>query len=389
MEKTLNEIDTFFQNGKLSEGLYIRVSEYLIEAIDIESPIYTALMEKKEALKEARRKEKAAEKERKWKEKINARFAEETSSEGIKKNILALERGNRRRSARWLIIAGKDIIPYAHKTLRDPAVSARIKFSLIDVLGAINDTRSIDPIIEAARAESNSGLHKAAFLALGQMTPTRASFKFAAKQLENERTPKIQQSAMAYFILQRDKRALKWAKQYADSSGNPDLQASGLYLLARLGQERARDQILDFLKKEKDRALREILLRALAELTTLQEFRFYTRELFPDARSRVYETAENIAEFRHSTGNTKRGAAEKLLRSGFNMDKREAVRYFIAQNEVAILWKHFQTYSFLMMPIEMAAVHSESPIGMIILVEAGKMGLRIEQISEGIRFIKK
>ena len=389
MEKTLNEIDTFFQNGKLSEGLYIRVSEYLIEAIDIESPIYTALMEKKEALKEARRKEKAAEKERKWKEKINARFAEETSSEGIKKNILALERGNRRRSARWLIIAGKDIIPYAHKTLRDPAVSARIKFSLIDVLGAINDTRSIDPIIEAARAESNSGLHKAAFLALGQMTPTRASFKFAAKQLENERTPKIQQSAMAYFILQRDKRALKWAKQYADSSGNPDLQASGLYLLARLGQERARDQILDFLKKEKDRALSEILLRALAELTTLQEFRFYTRELFPDARSRVYETAENIAEFRHSTGNTKRGAAEKLLRSGFNMDKREAVRYFIAQNEVAILWKHFQTYSFLMMPIEMAAVHSESPIGMIILVEAGKMGLRIEQISEGIRFIKK
>jgi hypothetical protein len=71
------------------------------------------------------------------------------------------------------------------------------------------------------------------------------------------------------------------------------------------------------------------------------------------------------------------------------MDKREAVRYLIAQNEVEILWKHFQTYSFLMMPIEMEAVLSESPIGMIILVEARKMGLRIDQISEGIRFIKK
>jgi len=389
MEKTLNEIDTLFQNGKLSEDLYIRVSEYLIDTVDIKSPIYTALMEKKEALKEARRKEKAAEKKRKWKEKMNARFAEETSPEGIKKNILALERGNRRRSARWLIVAGKDIIPHAHKALRDPAVSARIKFSLIDILGAINDPRSIKPIIEAARAEPNSGLHKAAFLALGQMTPSRASFKFAAKQLENKRTPRIQQSAMAYFILQRDKRALKWAQQYADSGGNLDLQAAGLYLLARLGQEQAKDQILDFLKKTQDRAHREILLRALAELTTLQEFRLHTRELFPDTRPRAYEKAENIAEFRHSTGKAKSAAAEKLLRSGFIMDKKEAARYLIAQNEVETIWKYLQTYRFLMMPIEMAEVHSESPIGMIILVEARKMGLRIEQISEGIRFIKK
>ena len=40
-------------------------------------------------------------------------------------------------------------------------------------------------------------------------------------------------------------------------------------------------------------------------------------------------------------------------------------------------------------PVEMAEVHSESPIGMIILLEARKMGLRIELFSEGIRFIKK
>ncbi len=71
------------------------------------------------------------------------------------------------------------------------------------------------------------------------------------------------------------------------------------------------------------------------------------------------------------------------------MDKKEAARYLIAQNEVETIWKYLQTYRFLMMPIEMAEVHSESPIGMIILVEARKMGLRIELFSEGIRFIKK
>jgi len=390
VEGTVNGIDTLFQSGKLPEKLYITASEYFMDSLESESSVYKALMGKKKALKEARRKEAAEEKRRKWEEKHDAVFAQETSPEGIKKNLQALEGGNRRRPAKWLIIAGPDILPYAHRALLDPEVSMRIKFSLMDVLGAIGDARSIEPIIKAARKAPNDGLNKSAFLSLGQIPQTRASFEFAAEQLENERSPRAQRNALAYFILHRDRRSLKWARRFAGSGSSSDLQAGGLYLLARLGERKAKEQILEVLKKEEDRSLRQTLLRALAELATIQEFYSYMEKFFPDGPSRVFETAGHIAEFRHSTGDKKSAAAEKLLHSELLLYKREAVRHLIGQNEIEILRKHFPVNAlFLLTSAEMMAVYSESPVGMIILLEARRKGLRVEQTSEGIQFRKK
>ena len=128
----------------------------------------------------------------------------------------------------------------------------------------------------------------------------------------------------------------------------------------------------------------------LAELATIQEFYSYMENFFPDGPSRVFETAGHIAEFRHSTGDKKSAAAEKLLHSEFLLYKREAVRHLIGQNEIEILRKHFPVNAlFLLTSAEMMAVYSESPVGMIILLEARRKGLRVEQTSEGIQFRKK
>ncbi len=384
---TRDWIDVLFRDNKLSEKLFVSTSEYLNEIMESRSPAYQEVIRERETLKEAERRQRADEKQAQWKQKLESMFAQQTLPEGIKKNILALNRANSGISAKWLIVAGKDILPYAHEILLDPEVSIRIKYRLIDVLGAIGDPRSIDPIIEVTRAHPEGGLYKAAFLTLGQMQQTPDSVAFAAEQLQQEQLPRIQRSALVYFAVHRDIRALTWAEQYSGPGTIPEVRIAGLYLLARLGETKAIHPLLDLLNQGQNRLQEETLLRALAELTTPEGFRSQLAKISIDRRGRGYKTALHIAEFRHGTGDVRIAAAEQLFHSPYVMDKREAVRYLIQQNQVEVLGKYIPPDpSFSLLP-EMAAVYSESPISILVVIEARRMGLKIERTPDGIRFV--
>jgi hypothetical protein len=179
------------------------------------------------------------------------------------------------------------------------------------------------------------------------------------------------------------------ARKHVSADIHPDVRVAALYVLSRLEKDEIKGTIIELLEKEKDRGRVATLLRALAELVSPEEFEFRTKPLSHDKRSEGYKTAEDIAAFRHMEGVIKSAAAEKLLQSGFSIDRREAVRFLIEQGDLETLRKYYPVDPTLIVPAEMAAVKSASPVSMFILTEARRMGLSIEQTSEGIKFVKK
>jgi hypothetical protein len=384
------KVEELFEQGKLDEDLYVTSSKQLNSLIGNESPMFTRLMERREAEEKARKRQIAKEKEAEWMKPFEEKIADNMSHEGIRRNIKVLSRygSGAKNASKWLIIAGDDILPYAHEALRDPESSPEFKVQIINILGAIGDKRSIKPIIETAhQMKETAQVYKYAFLALAKMPMTEASFAFAREQLELEREPIVHASALIYFAIRKDQRALKWAKKYSSSDAEPRVRNAALYLSARLGDKDAVETILVSLKNETKRSEQEILLRSLAELTSPEEFQRLTGKLEISKDSKHYKNTLWISEFRNATDDKKSVYAEKLIDSSVLWDRREGVRYLIKENQEEILRKYLLTDPRVELPFTLEAM--QSPVGLLIIVEARKMGYRIEQTDGDINLVKE
>jgi hypothetical protein len=218
------------------------------------------------------------------------------------------------------------------------------------------------------------------------MPMTKESFDFASAQLTENSSVNAQRSALVYFALHRDQRALKWAKKYSSTDASNDLYLAAVFLLARLGEPDAKGLILESLKREQKLSDLETLLRALAEVTTPEEFARHTGNMNLDENSKWYKTAERITEFRNSEGKRKAVFAERLLTSNIHWDIREAARYLIREDETEILQRQLLQDPRVELPIVMEAMQHRA--GRTIYLEARKMGYRIEETPEGIRLIR-
>jgi hypothetical protein len=286
----------------------------------------------------------------------------------------------------WLVVTGHDILPYAHEVIRRSDTDIKVKLKLISILGAIGDARSIQPILDAVRSEPEN-TYKDVFLALSQMPMTKESFDFAIAQLTGESTVIARRSALVYFAAHRDRRALNWAKKYSLTDAGDELRLAALFLLARLGEPDAKGLILESLKRQQKQSDLETLLRALAEVTTPEEFVNYTGNMNLDEKTKWYQTATWIAEFRNAEGERKAVFAGRLLSSDFLWDIREAARYLIGGKETEILQRHLLPDPRVEHPLVMEAMQHRA--GRTIYLEARKMGYRIEETPEGIQLIKE
>lgn len=382
-------LDNLFKTGTLDEDLYVSASESVNSLIGDESPDYMVLFQKKEAEQEEKRKQLAREAEEKWLEPFKQTISENLSPEGIKKNIRLLsQHGNDAKTAsKWLVMAGTDILPYAHEALLNPGSDMRFKIRLINVLGPVGDKSSIGPIIKTVRENAeNPGIYKDVFLSLGHIPMTKESFEFASELIEKSRDPSISQSVLVYFALKRESRALKWAKHFS-TGADTSVRSAALFLSARLGSEQVKEQIVALIEERSARSDEEILLRALAELTTPEEFKKLAASLNLDKKTNRYHNALWISEFREASINDKTIPAEKLLMSGTIWDTIDTARYFIETNQTEIIKRHIFSDPRVELPLIMEAMQSTA--GIILFNEARKMGYRIEEIPEGIRLLRK
>jgi hypothetical protein len=385
---TRQQVDSLFDEGNLDEKLYISSSKRLNVLIGNESALYTELREKREAEEIERKRKRARTEEAKYRQHFEDQIAENMSSEGIKKNIqtLTLHGGRSKNAAMWLVVTGPDILPYAHKVFRRSDTDLKVKLKLISILGAIGDERSIQPILDAVRSEPGN-TYKDVFLTLSQMPMTKESFDFANAQLTGKSSVIAQRSALVYFASHRDRRALNWAKKYSLTDDADELRLAALFLLARLGEPDAKGPILQSLKRQQKRSDLETLLRALAEVTTPDEFVSNTGDMNLNEKTKWYQTATWIAEFRNTDGKRKAVFAGRLLTSDFLWDIREAARYLIRKEETEILQRHLLPDPRVEHPLVMEAMQHRA--GRTIYLEARKMGYRIEETPEGIQLIKE
>jgi hypothetical protein len=385
--ETRRKIDSFYEEKRLEEAIYMSASQRLNSLIGNESPLYTALRKQKEAEERERKRQLAIQQRKAYLASYEEQIEENLSPEGIKKNVEQLSSGGfaAKRAAGWLVLAGPEALPYMHDALLDASSTSRFKHKLISVLGVIGDQSSIQPVLKTLHADS-SFVHKDVFLSLSHMPVTNEAFAFVEKQLLNSNSTKIKQSALIYFALEKESRARKWIDQYSDTT-DPELRLAALYLAARLHDQRAKNSIIALLMDNPDRSDQGVLLRSLAELVSPDEFQGTIKKSEINQTTGDYYQALWLSEYRDAAGVEKVVAAQKLLQSEYLWDRREVVRYLIEHNRVDILEPFLLADPRVELPymVEVQGSH----VGQLIVLEAKKMGYLIEDTDKGIRLSKK
>jgi len=385
--ETRSRIDGFYQEKRLEDGLYVSASQKLNSLIGNESPLYAALREQKEAEEKERKRQRALQERKAYWASCEEQVAENLSPEGIKKNVEQISYNGfaAKRAAGWLVVAGPDALPYLHDALLDASSTAPFKQKLISLLGVIGDQSSIQPILQTLLANP-SFVCKDTFLSLSHMPVTHEAFSFVEQQLIKSTSNKVKQSALVYFAQEKESRAKKWIDHYSDAA-DPELRLTALYLAARLHDERAKDPIIALLGDNPGRYDQGLLLRSLAELLSPHEFQEVIKKCGINPTSKEYYEALWLLEYRNAVGIEKAAAAQTLLQSEYLWDRREAVRYLLAQNRVDILEPFILADPRVELPYMIEV--QVSPAGQLIVLEAKKMGYRIEESDEGIRISKE
>jgi HEAT repeat protein len=382
---TRTVLDELYQEDTLDEDQYIATSATLNASLGNESTVYRELQERRQAARDAEVEERRVHAEAEWDEMV----AEKTSAEGIQAGLEALgQRGDQSRLATsWLVIAGADAVGPAHEVLADPATPDEARIALLQILGEIGDPRSVKPVIEFTRRNAGNRTYLGAGLrALALMSPSAETFEFARELLGEERTPLMKQQALVYLASVRERRGLEIARGFSKPSNEPDVRVAALLLAARLGDAEVRPAIIEMLESSDDRSYRDVLLRALAELSTPDVF-----EAFGEATPSLGQTASfrdmrPLVVFRHAEGEPKVEAARHLVRSGHPWDRRDAVRFLVEGGHAEVLSGYLRLGYFTGQPLLKNILHS--PRGVQIFAQIRRLGYRVEETGDGLALVR-
>jgi len=382
---TRSELDRLYQEGVLDEKRFIETSARLNELMGTESAVYLELMERQRLQREAE--------VRRQREAATAQWLQITddhlSPEGIQLDLERLERrdSDAGTAASWLVLAGDRILPYAHPKLLDPASSAELRFSLLQVVGEIGDPSSISPILEVIRLNLGTpGLLKAGFQALALTPPSDEARDLADELLQGNDSLAVRQQALVYLAAIRDPEASQIARRYSSVGVDPELRVVGLLLAARLGDDGVLPAILELLPVTRDRSYREVLLPALGELSDSASFTAFTTEHPDIAGAESIRKIGNMVAFRHTKGDEKIELAQQLIQSGNPWDRREAVAFLVEEDHPEVLARYLQLSPYDGLPLPTTVVHS--PRAVSILAQVRRMGYRVEETPEGFTLVR-
>lgn len=382
---TRDSVDALYRAGRLDEDRYIATSATLNASLGDESAVYRELQESRQAARDAEIQERRAYAAAEW----SGIVAENTSPEGIVANLEALgTRGDQSKSAAsWLIIAGADAVDPAHRALADSSTSDETRIALLQILGEIGDPRSVEPVIVFTRRNADNRTYLGAGLrALALMPPTVETFDFAGELLEEKRTPLMKQQALVYLASVREPLGEEAARAFATLSTPPDVRVAALLLAARLGDAEVRPAVIEMLESNDDRGYRDVLIRALAELSTPDAF-----DAFGDATPNLgqtvsYRDMRTLVAFRHAEGAQKVEAARHLVGSGHPWDRRDAVRYLVEGGHAEVLSGLLRSSYFTEQPLLKNIL--SAPRGVEILAQIRRLGYRVEETADGVALVR-
>lgn len=385
LEMTRNEIDRLYLAGLLDEQRFIEMTAGLNELMGTRSAVYLELEERQRLDREAEIHRKREAEEALWLQVMD----DNLSPEGIQRNLELLDsRGSgSRTAAAWLVIAGKQILPSAHPMLTDPASSAELKFSLLQVVGEIGDPSSIPPVIENIRLNLDTpGLVKAGFQALALMPPSGEALDLVDDLLGGDYSMIARQQALVYLAAIRDPKAGPFALSYSASDVEPELRIVGLLLAARLGDDSVLPTIVDLLVATEERSHREVLLRALGELSNRESYAGFSAEHPGVVGAESMRETGNLVAFRHTEGDAKIELAQQLIQSGHPWDRREAVAFLVEENHSEVLARYLRLNPIYGLPLLATVVNS--PMAVPILAQIRRMGYRVEETAEGFELVR-
>ena len=135
------------------------------------------------------------------------------------------------------------------------------------------------------------------------------------------------------------------------------------------------------LRTTDDRSHREVLARALAELSTAETFASFADGNPGLGDTAWFRDARGLVEFRTAAGDAKLEAARQLIAGGHPWDRREAVSFLVKEGYGEVLLGLLQMAPQLGLPLLETAFHS--PNGVAVLAQIRRMGYRIEETPQG------
>ena len=190
----------------------------------------------------------------------------------IKEDIAALAGPDAKRAGPRLIDRGSGALPAVHAALRSTEVEPRQAQRLLQVLRSIGDKSSVPVVLELLKKDKKNPLRRDALLVLALLPVTEEAASFIINMAENDNEPwNTYRMAFTWFGLHRDQRGLPFAEKLRTDT-DPEKRATGLFVLARLGDKTVLEPITQMLTDGPPANMRDTLMLALAEITTPEEF---------------------------------------------------------------------------------------------------------------------
>jgi hypothetical protein len=245
----------------------------------------------------------------------------------IGEDVAALAGGDGDRAATRLIDRGPEALPVIHGTLRSPKIEPLHALRLLQVMGSLAEKSSVSVVLELLKKDKKSPLRRDVLyiLALLPVTEESAAFIIDIATDDNEKW-NTHQIAFTWFGLHRDPRGRRYAESLR-ADPDPERRAAGLFVLARLGDKTVLEPVSQLLASGPPANLRDVLMWALAEITTPEEFE--RRVPSSLAWSRGYKESLLYARYIASGPQNKISLCLEMLRSQTPGHRELAVRYLL------------------------------------------------------------
>ena len=190
----------------------------------------------------------------------------------VEQEIVALSGPQARRAGPKLIDRGLVVLPLLHEALLKTDIEPRQAISLFQIIRALEDESSVSIILQLLERDPNTPLKRDALLTLAMLPATEKAAEYIQNLAADKTQPwRIQRMAYTWFGLRKDPRGLPFAKALIDDA-DLEKQATGLFVLARLGDQSAQEPITAILKEGAPANMRDALMTSLAHLVPPDEF---------------------------------------------------------------------------------------------------------------------
>ena len=190
----------------------------------------------------------------------------------MEEELAALAGPDARRAGPKLIDRGSVVLPEIHEALLKKDVEPRPAINYFHIIQALEDESSVDVILELLIREPDTPMKRTALLTLAKLPATEKAAEYIMHLASDKKEPwRIRRMAFTWFGLQKDNRGRTFAKELLEDS-DPEIQATGLFVLAQLGDQFTLEPITKILTDGAPANMRDALLASLALFVPPEEF---------------------------------------------------------------------------------------------------------------------